>query len=523
MQRQFTTSYENIGATSYLAAAFLPGAEIINYQLEMAAENRIEHVLPVKKQTKNGNIVVYYNITSKIALSQILERKKLNRREILRLLEGAVAAIRDAGEYQLPQTGLLMEAEYIFVDPATCDPAFVFLPVSDPSAKSLRELVIDLVMQGKVEMSNDNFIQKLLEAVNAEPLSFDGLEQCIADFKEKKETVQNIVNHRETPVMKKMEPVPAPVPTPAPVSIPAAEMKNEPEMHGRIPAVPERKNIGNPKKEKKEKKQKKNSGAKWIKMLLPQVLLLALVAAAYLSGLFFDEAGGINTTNLGALGGCILLVEFVLYRENFVNKKDGSETEEKGKKAGKKTKAPKAPKNSKVPKAPKAPKAPAMPLPADPIPEVRKAEDIPFPVPEKIPEMKKFEIPREIPISVPAYAPREEEDGETEIWTGEENGISVCLEYWENGMVSRIPLDKPSILLGRLSGQVDFAVSNPKVGKIHAEIIQREGNVYIKDLSSKNGVYINGNPTRISSNAEYLLNLNDRFKLADSEFILRQI
>lgn len=512
MQKQFTTSYENIGATSYLAAVFRSGVTIVDYQLEMAAENKIEHVLSVNKQKKDGNTVVYYNITSKIALSQILERKKLNRREMLRLLEGAVAAIRDAGEYQLPRTGLVMEPEYIFVDPATCDPSFVFLPVLEPETKSLKELVIELVMQGKVEMSNDNFIQKLLEAVNTEPLSLETLEQCIADFKEKKETVQNIMTPKEAPVIKKQEPLPVPMP--------AVEIKSEPNVHEKIPAVPERKSTGNPKKvkkEKSEKKEKKDSGTKWIKMLLSQVVILGLAAAAYSCGVFLDETGVINTTNVAAFAGCILMIEFVLYREIFVNKKEESKAKEKTKKATKNTKVPKAP------KTPNAPKGPNMPLPSAPVPEMNKVDDIPVPNLESVPERKSIEIPREIPIAVPAYTLNEEEDGETEIWTGEENGNAVCLEYWENGIVSRIPLDKPSVLIGRLSGQVDFAVSNPKVGKIHAEILKREGKIYMKDLNSKNGSYINGNPTRISSNVEYPLNINDKFKLADSEFILRQI
>lgn len=78
------------------------------------------------------------------------------------------------------------------------------------------------------------------------------------------------------------------------------------------------------------------------------------------------------------------------------------------------------------------------------------------------------------------------------------------------------------MILGRLSGQVDFAVSNPKVGKVHAEIVNQNGQIFIKDLSSKNGTYVNGASGRINSNVLHSLNANDKFKLADSEFVLRK-
>ena len=68
---------------------------------------------------------------------------------------------------------------------------------------------------------------------------------------------------------------------------------------------------------------------------------------------------------------------------------------------------------------------------------------------------------------------------------------------------------------------MDFAVTNPRVGKIHAEFIVRDGKVFVKDLNSKNGTYINGNPQRLGSNVEYQLNDRDRVSMADSEFTLR--
>lgn len=125
------------------------------------------------------------------------------------------------------------------------------------------------------------------------------------------------------------------------------------------------------------------------------------------------------------------------------------------------------------------------------------------------------------PVQEPfSAAPEPDFSSETELWEGDaEDG--AYLEYYVNGVMSRVKLNRPSTLIGRLSSQVDFAVSNPKVGKIHAEFLNQGGAIYVKDLNSKNGTYINRSGQRINSNIPYPLKDNDRISLADSEFTLR--
>ena len=91
-----------MGASSYLAAAFSPQAGLVNYQLEMLAANEISHFLPVTKRVMNGETVAYYNISSKIALSQIMSRRKLSKMELVQILKGFLSAAEDGEQYQLP-------------------------------------------------------------------------------------------------------------------------------------------------------------------------------------------------------------------------------------------------------------------------------------------------------------------------------------------------------------------------------------------------------------------------------------
>ena len=95
----------------------------------------------------------------------------------------------------------------------------------------------------------------------------------------------------------------------------------------------------------------------------------------------------------------------------------------------------------------------------------------------------------------------------------------MYLEYINEGQSVKIPLMKESTLIGRLASQVDFAVNNSKVGKIHAEIILKDGSCCIKDLNSKNGTYLNGSADRIASNIPYPLTNGTKIALADREFV----
>ena len=175
MQNQWRTSFENIGSSSYLAVTLPAEIPVVGYQLEMITSNEISHFLPAARRMINGETAVYYNISSKIQLSQILERRKLTRKELTCLIQGAVEAVQEGAEYQLPEAGLVMEADSIYVVPDTCSPSFVYIPAECEKGGGLKELLLSMIMHGQIEMSNDNFIQVLLETLNRENLSYQEL------------------------------------------------------------------------------------------------------------------------------------------------------------------------------------------------------------------------------------------------------------------------------------------------------------------------------------------------------------
>lgn len=83
----------------------------------------------------------------------------------------------------------------------------------------------------------------------------------------------------------------------------------------------------------------------------------------------------------------------------------------------------------------------------------------------------------------------------------------------------RIKIDKPAFRLGKGQGYVDYVVANNNaVSRIHADIITKEYQQFIRDNNSTNGTFVNGLPVR--ANVDTPIFSGDRITLANEEFVL---
>ncbi len=83
---------------------------------------------------------------------------------------------------------------------------------------------------------------------------------------------------------------------------------------------------------------------------------------------------------------------------------------------------------------------------------------------------------------------------------------------------TKIPIEEEGITVGRIMLQKEYGLINSGIGKIHARVYSREGSVYVTDLGSKNGTYLNGEPLqkRVATKIEK----GDIVAFSDEEFIL---
>lgn len=95
---------------------------------------------------------------------------------------------------------------------------------------------------------------------------------------------------------------------------------------------------------------------------------------------------------------------------------------------------------------------------------------------------------------------------------------SNCGKKIENQNFSNYQIEHNSeITIGRLSTN-DIVISSKSVSKIHAKIIFRDGNFYIEDLNSTNGIYLNGvkvSKSKITPNDKIKISQNFELKWSD--------
>lgn len=86
------------------------------------------------------------------------------------------------------------------------------------------------------------------------------------------------------------------------------------------------------------------------------------------------------------------------------------------------------------------------------------------------------------------------------------------------GFGQRVSIEEVPFVIGRNPDQVQLCIlDNRTVGKRHAKITFENGNYYIEDLNSKNGIYLNDD--MIPRNRPVLLENRIQIVLGDEEFI----
>lgn len=528
----YTFQYETIVNKSFLITTLENSKELINYQMQMLANNNIPNILPVVKRQKNDDVQLCYNVTSKVSLKQAYSRSKISRDGFIKLIEGIILLMNELEEYQLVSTGLVFDSDYIFVKAGSFDPEFVYMPIhsEDLGIKPLKDFLLNLILQSKVEITNDNFIQIILDTLNSSDVSLKKLQETIRDLNKGSITSRSDgkLQHHDIQSLKKpddvryisdAENVPKPVITPKTEPIAAGFHKNIPEK------VPER---GGSKVKKKSKDEKAQHPKKNLFMFV-QLGLLAVIVALSLSGIINNDDGSVNLRYLMGIVIPVAGFDFILYREWFINqgKGENKKSKTKIKKDGKSTvKNPAS--NIAIPgrKSSERHDTNERISPISPVASIASTEPPEYTEPDDI---NPINIYKKEGISEKAFynSIQETHDtddagdtGDTEVF--EETGATnPYLEYYENGLMMKIQLNKSIVVVGRMKNQVDYAISNKKVGKIHAEFITETDGIYVKDYNSTNGTYINGSTQRISGNTPYHISNGDKIALADVELTLR--
>jgi len=517
---RFVFAYESGATGSFLVASTSKDEKIIEFQVNMLAKNPNNHILSFNVIRNNDKINIYYNITSKLSLSQYLKRSQLTKNEFLDIFSSIVKTLLNSKGYLLSDNSFILDEEYIYISPDTKCISMVYLPVrlDIDITKALKDFAINFVVYSAniYEEDSDGFLQQFLSFLKKDTFSIIEFDKFLKEMKrlarkqekeanelndiqKKEQAVENIeVQHKQEDFNENR----LKIEIPKPKAVESRETKKNASENYRQSKSEIRKNDGG-----KEEKNIENSFQGNPNIILGAVIQTVIVIIA----LFLLFSGKLDSTGndkisifIGLLlvGAAIsyfmwkniLKIKFPVYKnsQSEVGENSGRENTEKNivSKAV-----------EKIPKATKPQKEQSIPDTRRTVANERRTVAN---------ESKITENSAPMPVKIIGNV------NET-ILLDSSNVKRARLQVIKDDGVEEIIVDKPSFIIGRLNGQVDYVHTNNAIGKVHAEIITRDGCYYLKDLNSKNGTYINGK--RIDSNKEYEIKNNDRITLANSEFI----
>ena len=80
-------------------------------------------------------------------------------------------------------------------------------------------------------------------------------------------------------------------------------------------------------------------------------------------------------------------------------------------------------------------------------------------------------------------------------------------------------IEKLPFVIGKKKEEVDYVLGDRSVSRIHARILEENGNIYLEDLNSTNGTFKNG--LRMQPYEKRRLEKNDELRFGKVEYIFR--
>lgn len=496
---------------------------VINYQLEMLTHADVKYILPVRKQMNNNRLYLYYDVKGIMALDRLIMHRKMPDTAYVNFAVATLRAVAELEEYQLSADGMVIEDSYIFVHPTEYTPSFVYVPIEgyNGGVGKVVAYLKNMLVSDVVDIKNSSIMQQAISILNSD-----------CSVSEMATQFERIGGGRMMPTLPPTvapQPVPrvAPAPQPSSAPQPAFAFKNRqtPEAEAKpqatmpnvrnVPDMPTMPKGSNGVPTKPDVKVKKAQAGKAqdepveqavckpdMKKIAPfmvgaGVAVIVAFAALAAAGTFTNESGQMDYTSFVVIPVIIGAVDYFIFSKL---KTKYIVTGEEATAASKNEKRKVARHNDKEVFVP-----------------VREIGQTPTPAPIPQPTFNQVSQPTLNPTPFAGGVEQASlfaDSGKTEIITDEEEPTPYLLnKHGEkiviNGQITRV---------GKLKDQVDFVIANTKVSRVHADIIMREGKLYVMDLSSSNGTYLNGNPNRLTGNMEYELHNNDRVVFANEEY-----
>lgn len=400
-----------------------------SYQVRMLVGNIIPSLLKCRIQGVDGKFMMYFDITSKQAVSTLYEEKKLGNEDLRLIFGGFVRVMEEAAEYLINPAQLVLKPQYIFADCEKKELFFCLMPGYDKDIKEQFQLLTEYILP---------------------KIDHEDSEAVILGYGVYRRTMENSfhLEHIKEELYRKQNN--------------KEEIKTETEKDSREISVQETgeesliQSSGMSENFWREEKTEKTDSHKLFgkKVAVFVLILLALagvtmaISGGYLPHQDISVLLGIVLAGMGG----IMLAVLIIRKAKNVYKQPQRESREK--------------------------------------PQLSEKFVRP-PVNEMLQEGSDDSI-KTMMEKKSLHRERGEDFGETVVLSAGVVSGPASLVSREPGELAPIYLQEELTVIGKLENACDAVIDLPTVSRIHAKIRKREEEYYLSDMNSRNGTIVNG-------------------------------
>ncbi|MDO5518929.1 MAG: DUF6382 domain-containing protein [bacterium] len=459
------------GSKTVVSITIKESSQFNEFQYRMLKENQVEGILKVERSIQNETVVYDYDISGMQSFEERNQGKKLNIMEIKELYTKVLSTLLLAEEYFLEKDSFIIGQEFIYFLAASRAYGVIYCPEYKREIKEqfadLTEYIINHI--GYEEQSGVAMVYELFKM-----------------FRDGHSTLKDILTYLnegqrrpEMPNQMQSQVSSNPMCNQGGGSVgyqnPIASQMNNPVQPAKIQQQNSYKPMSS-KEQAPERQQENGFSSKKLLLYCGSICVgLGIFLALYLSGMLF--VGHTKKLDTSKLFGIVLLlgtvVGYACYRINQMK------VEEK----------PKQKKEKKTSK-----------------PQQMSIQSV---------NVISQQMPAQEPVNMmPQQMPVQQQQ---KSYAGT-NHKQYCLVDAGPSHGQQYMLYKTPYLVGKSSEQVDGVIYSEAVSRVHAEFIIENNQLYVMDMSSTNGTYVNRR--KIGSNQRIPVNPGDEIRIADKQFQL---
>lgn len=489
-------TYKTIGNKNFMLITCAESGKNIDTQIKMLTSGSIKSLLPVTPTSKNGIVIMQYDITGLSRLSGIIQYGKLSKSQFSALIDGMATAIKECSSYALSANGINLDDDCIYFDSKCCKAMFAYVPTlenGEPVDK-IRDMLRNLIAYGKV--THNSLTASVTDIINNPSFTLYSLSDILGKSRAQAPVRPQPTAQSQQQVSRQPEishvPAPAsPINASVPVRVPTTPTP--------MPVVP----LANNAKPAKEKKSATGNPKNMLIIIATVAASILLIVGACFTSAVRLPDGNLDITKV--LGVIILTgaLDFLLLRKLSPQTANDDAQVQKQKTENKK-------KGSRPLPPPPASAGPAPFVP----PILHTVKPAHVPVQNHAPAG----LSRPEPVVVaarasePAYTPPVQDSScdETMMFDDPVEAGMLYLQTSDGGIIN---LTQSPFLLGRDKEVANFVLEDGRIGRKHAEFNNQGDGWVVIDQNSRNHTYLN--EICLNPYTPYSISAGDTIRLAN--------